>query len=134
MSSRHLHPLACRLPREERNAIVTIAVARGISVSGLLKAALRHYLSAVHSGVNAGPILPAATDVPHLSATGPQSSQSRGLAQAFAAGLPVAPTGRKSNERKGWVETNIGMGSTFLNRRLKPRPQRQSPNKFVDTF
>src|SRR6516225_723445 len=44
MSSRHLHPLSCRLPRGERAAVVTFAASRGMSVSALLKAALRNYL------------------------------------------------------------------------------------------
>lgn len=55
MSSRHLHPLACRLPRAERASAVAFARARGLSVSGLIKAALRAYLaaqSAVDGGVH----------------------------------------------------------------------------------
>jgi len=44
VSSRHLHPVSCRLPRGERAAVVTLAASLGMSVSALLKAALRHYL------------------------------------------------------------------------------------------
>jgi hypothetical protein len=44
VSSRHLHPLSARLPRGERAAVVTLAASRGMSVSALLKAALRNYL------------------------------------------------------------------------------------------
>jgi hypothetical protein len=45
VSSRYLHPVSCRLPRSERAAVVTLAASRGMTVSALLKAALRNYLS-----------------------------------------------------------------------------------------
>jgi len=69
--SRTLHPLACRIGRAERAQIVQFAHAQGLSVSGLLKTALRRYLASqpaypvqpVHAGVNEGlsdpPMLPA---------------------------------------------------------------------------
>jgi hypothetical protein len=44
MSSRYLHPVSCRLPRNERAAIVTAAASSGMTVSALLRAALRNYL------------------------------------------------------------------------------------------
>lgn len=52
MSSRYLHPLACRLPRKERNAIDEIARTNKMSVSALTKEALRRMLFGVHPGVN----------------------------------------------------------------------------------
>ncbi len=52
MSSRYLHPIACRLPRAERNAIAEIARRQDLSVSALAKEALRRMLFGVHPGVN----------------------------------------------------------------------------------
>ena len=52
MSSRYLHPIACRLPRAERNAIAEFARRRDLSVSALVKEALRRMLFGVHPGVN----------------------------------------------------------------------------------
>jgi hypothetical protein len=43
--SRPLHPLACRIGRAERAQIVAFARAQGVSVSMLLKTALRNYLA-----------------------------------------------------------------------------------------
>jgi hypothetical protein len=54
MYSRHAHPLSCRLPRDERAAVVAFARTRNLSTSGLLKAAVRSYMgsqTAVHPGV-----------------------------------------------------------------------------------
>ena len=53
MSSRYLHPIACRLPRAERNAIAEFARRQDLSVSALAKEALRRMLFGVHPGVNA---------------------------------------------------------------------------------
>ena len=52
MSSRYLHPIACRLPRAERNAIAEFARRQDLSVSALAKEALRRMLFGVHPGVN----------------------------------------------------------------------------------
>lgn len=52
MSSRYLHPIACRLPRKEKNAIDEIARTNKMSVSALTKEALRRMLFGVHPGVN----------------------------------------------------------------------------------
>ena len=52
MSSRYLHPIACRLPRAERNAIAEFARRQELSVSALAKEALRRMLFGVHPGVN----------------------------------------------------------------------------------
>ena len=52
MSSRNLHPIACRLPRAERNAIADFARRRDMSVSALAKEALRRMLFGVHPSVN----------------------------------------------------------------------------------
>ena len=52
MSSRYLHPIACRLPRAERNAIAEFARRQDLSVSALTKEALRRMLFGVHPGVN----------------------------------------------------------------------------------
>ena len=57
MYSRHPHPLSCRLPRDERAAVVAFARARNLSTSGLLKVAVRTYMSmesAVHPSVYQG--------------------------------------------------------------------------------
>jgi hypothetical protein len=43
---RPLHPLACRIGRVERAAVVAFARERGISVSGLIKNAVRTYIAA----------------------------------------------------------------------------------------
>jgi len=70
----HLHPLACRVGRAERASVVAFAHRQGMSVSGLLKTALRQYLAAqpdlqpVHAGVNKGlsdPPMLAALIQPH---------------------------------------------------------------------
>jgi hypothetical protein len=53
MSSRHLHPLSARLPRAERAAVVAFACSRGVSISSVLKTALRAYLKGVDAGVDA---------------------------------------------------------------------------------
>ena len=59
--SRPLHPLACRIGRAERAAVVAFAHRQCMSVSGLLKTALRAYLASqpdvqptVNAGVNMG--------------------------------------------------------------------------------
>jgi len=52
MSSRYLHPIACRLPRAERDAIAEIARRQDLSNSALVKEALRRMLFGVHPGVN----------------------------------------------------------------------------------
>ena len=52
MSSRHLHPLSVRLPRAERNAVVAFACSRGVSISSVLKTALRRYLPEGTLGVD----------------------------------------------------------------------------------
>lgn len=44
--ARPLHPLACRVGRSERAAVVAFARERGISVSGLIKNAVRQYIAA----------------------------------------------------------------------------------------
>jgi len=44
--SRSLQPLAWRIGRAERAVVVAFARARHVSVSGLLKTALRQYLAA----------------------------------------------------------------------------------------
>jgi hypothetical protein len=57
MYSRHAHPLSCRLPRDERAAVVAFARARNLSTSGLLKVAVRSYMgsqTAVHPSVYQG--------------------------------------------------------------------------------
>jgi hypothetical protein len=57
MSSRHSHPISCRLPRKERADVVAFARNRGLSLSGLLKVAVRRYISsetAVYPGVHQG--------------------------------------------------------------------------------
>jgi len=67
--SRTLHPLACRVGRAERAQVVAFARAQGLSVSMLLKTALRAHIAAqpaVDAGVNApsdslvmpGPVAP----------------------------------------------------------------------------
>lgn len=53
MSSRHVHPLACRLSRAERAAVVARAHRLGLTVSGYIKALLRAD-AAAHPGVNPG--------------------------------------------------------------------------------
>lgn len=53
MSSRHVHPLACRRSRTKRAAVVAYARANGFSISGLLNAALDEFMAA-HPGVNPG--------------------------------------------------------------------------------
>lgn len=128
MSSRFLHPLACRLPRAEREAVVLMAITRGVSVSALLKQALRHYLNGVHPGVNAASLNSVPSVGQNPSETRLQSPQPRGLAEAFAASLTAAPNNGKSNGSARWVETNIGMGGSYLNRRLRPRPRRLPPS------
>lgn len=135
MSSRYLHPLACRLPRAEREAVVAIAVARGVSVSGLIKLALRQYLAGVHPGVNAGSNLPAASVGPKPPATRQQPSQPRSLSEAFEASRRAVPTSVNANGNGCWVDTDNRAVGTALNRRLKPRPQRppQSGKYFIDT-
>ena len=40
-------PLSCRLPLQDRFAIIRLAKARGMSISGLIKEALRPYLDGV---------------------------------------------------------------------------------------
>ena len=62
MSSRYLHPIACRLPRAERNAIAEFARRQDLSVSALAKEALRRMLFGVHPGVNAPGNFSFATD------------------------------------------------------------------------
>ena len=135
MSSRYLHPLACRLPRAEREAVVAIAILHGVSISRLIKEALRHYLGGVNPGVNPGSTLSVPSVGPKSAASGRQSPQPKSLAEAYAASLTVAPPDGKSIGSARWVETDIGLPSTFLNRRLKPRPQRQPPrdNCFIET-
>ena len=49
--SRSLHPLACRIGRAERASIVAFAHSQGLSVSGLLKVALRQYLASQPAAV-----------------------------------------------------------------------------------
>jgi hypothetical protein len=92
MSSRHLHPVSCRLPRSERAAVVTLAASRGMSVSALLKAALRYYLGSpisVDPGVYQPPspeppplhamvILPRRQSPRPLSSPKPENRQERG--------------------------------------------------------
>jgi hypothetical protein len=54
MYTRNPHPLSCRLSRNERSEVVAFARARGLSTSGLLKAAVRSYMgsqTAVHPSV-----------------------------------------------------------------------------------
>jgi hypothetical protein len=58
MYRRRPHPLSCRLSRNERSEVVAFARARNLSTSGLLKAAVRSYMSsqtAVHPGVYQSP-------------------------------------------------------------------------------
>jgi hypothetical protein len=43
--SRPLHPLACCIGRAERASVVAFAHARGLSVSGLMKTAVRQYIA-----------------------------------------------------------------------------------------
>jgi hypothetical protein len=45
MSSRYLHPVSSRLPRGERSAVVAFAVSHRMSVSALIKNALRYYIA-----------------------------------------------------------------------------------------
>ena len=52
MSSRYSNPLAVRLPRSERAAVKEYAALQGMSVSALLKEALRWLLDGVHPGVH----------------------------------------------------------------------------------
>jgi hypothetical protein len=130
MSSRHLHPLACRVPRADRNAIVAIADARGMSISALIKEALFSYLKGVHSGVNLPPIIPVANAGPGPSATGQQSTilpRPKTLADLFVASPPAAPNLGKPNGCNAFVETDIGIGALTRNRRSKPQPQGPSP-------
>jgi hypothetical protein len=136
MSSRYLHPLACRLPRAKRDAVVATAIARGVSVSGLIKEALRHYLGGVDPGVHARYNHPAPNTGPNATVTPQHSPRSRGLAEAFAAGQPASPTGRNPNASGRWVDMDIGLPGASLNQRLKPRPRPEPPSgkKFVDTF
>jgi hypothetical protein len=55
--SRPLHPLACRIGRAERASIVAFAHAHGVSVSGLMKTAVRQYITS-QPAVVAQPVLP----------------------------------------------------------------------------
>lgn len=59
---RPLHPLACRIGRAERAAVVAFARERGISVSGLIKNAVRAYIAAA----------PAAEPQPVMAPVAPQ--------------------------------------------------------------
>lgn len=52
MSSRHHMPLSCRLPVSHRATVVRIAAQRGMTVSSLIKEALKPYIDGVHLGVN----------------------------------------------------------------------------------
>lgn len=61
MSSRHLHPVAARVSRSFRAAIVSTARRQGISVSALIKEALHKHLGDVDAGVNAPPRSAAST-------------------------------------------------------------------------
>ena len=61
MSSRHLHPVAARVSRRFRAAIVGAARSQGISVSALIKEAVRKHLGEVDPGVNAPSSLVAPT-------------------------------------------------------------------------
>lgn len=54
--ARSLNPLGCRVGRAERAAIVTFARERGMSISGLMKLAIRGYLASQPAVVAAPPV------------------------------------------------------------------------------
>jgi hypothetical protein len=63
VSSRYLHPLACRAPRAFCMAVVAAARRREMSVSAFIKEALRRHLDSVDVGVN----MPADSRAPNSS-------------------------------------------------------------------
>ena len=136
MSSRNLHPLACRLSRGSK-CDWGMAIARGVSVSGLIKQALRQYLSGVHPRRVRRVFFPALGAGSNPSVTRLQSPQHKGLPEAFAASPTAASNNGEPNGSRGWIDTDVGLVGTFFNRRLKPKPPPDSPpsgNKFVDTY
>ena len=103
MSARPLHPLACRIGRAERASVVAFARAQGLSVSGLMKTALRQYLAAQPAFVAP----PAVTTQPVNGGVNrlQDSLASPSLLRPYR--LPRAPQSRTpgavGGERKGWL-------------------------------
>ena len=101
--SRPLHPLACRVGRAERASVVAFARAQGMSVSGLMKTALRQYLAA-QPAFDPPPVVPAQPvngGVNRLqdSLASPPLLRPYRLARTPQSRVPGAVGG----ERKGWL-------------------------------
>jgi hypothetical protein len=102
MSSRNLHPLACRLPRAERMQAVAFARSNGLSNTALLKIALREFLKAqpaVNAGVNKlsdSPVTPALL-TPHRLPRQPGSVRASALLRRSA----------RDGERKGLLSDTV---------------------------
>jgi hypothetical protein len=94
MSSRHLHPIACRLPRAQRDAIVQLAFDRGMSISGIIKEALSPYLTGVHPGVSTQADSPSLSDGcrPAPTPPNPTPAQPETLAEALTKRLGYSGT------------------------------------------
>jgi hypothetical protein len=131
MSSRSLHPLSVRLPRAERDLVIGYARSRRVSISSVLKTALRRYLPGVHAGVDTRS-QDAAAIASRSAAQSPQLSTSKGSSWGDGFGLVDAPS---VNLEKGFVDDHPHAGpfrSRRLQRREAPRDKQEHSNWFLD--
>ena len=124
MSSRWLSPLSVRLPRAERGFVVSYARAHDLSISGLIKKALRQYLRGVDAGVDMAPrngVPDTARDVNSMGRWPSPPSAPRGLADASAASRPGYFTDTHGPVTQTWNKRRAESKHESLERRFGPR-------------